>query len=122
MPKGIKGFQKGHKFSRGGKRANGGDHSRWWKEQAARIIRKAEGLKLLEDAIEGKPVDVFITQQGEEIPIQAKFKDRKDAFFELAEHAFGKSTQSVDLQGNMSFNLVEAIKEARKERGLDPEK
>lgn len=74
----------------------------------------------MEDALNGKPVDVFITQNGEEIPIKPKFKDIKDTVFQLAAHGFGMPTQALDVTGNMSFNLPEAILKNRKNRGLEP--
>lgn len=111
-------FSKGNKFGKGGYRPGAGDKPKWWKEKAEKIIRTSAGLQMLEDAINGKPVDVFITQAGEEIPIQAKYKDRKDTFFELVDHVFGKPGMGIQLENGDKVNIVTIVQKAEEERGI----
>lgn len=82
------------------------------------IASHKQAIQFLQDCVLGEPVDEFITQQGECIPHRAKAETRIKAWEAVADRGYGRPTQAVEMAGELTVNMIEAIKQLREKRGL----
>ena len=84
---------------------------------SAKLGRTPDSIKELcrNKVLNDKLIDIL---GGIAASAESSNKDRIHAIEVLLDRGFGKPTQSVELSGDVSLNLIEAVRQARKARGL----
>lgn len=106
-----------------GKEGAGGRPPDWLKEMCKKIVEEKKIVEFLGDVASGAPVRMALAV-GDEKPVEgtkvsADIKDRIKATEILLDRGFGKAPQDVNLNGEISFDLVSALLKERGSRGVD---
>ena len=112
-------FKKGHdpRRANGGFRQGSGRKPDWFKAKMRELATSKKAIKFLADCIDGAPVEILATEQGL-VPAPARAETRIKAWESTADRGYGRPTQAVEMVGEVTVNLIEAIKQAREKRGL----
>lgn len=111
-------FEKGHKLAPGGAREGSGRPLGWLKDKCQDLIEKKQIIEFLADVASGEYTE-FVVVNGEKTTAQrsADADVRIKAAKELLDRGFGKAPQALEVSGNVNMNLIEAVKQARAQRG-----
>jgi hypothetical protein len=116
-------FGKGKDSRRGkGGRRNppGGRTPNWFKEKMQELAASEAAVEFISDCIKGQPVDEFLVlATGVQVPVKPSAAVRLKAWTEAADRGFGKPTPMLPDGGLTAISLVELIRRAEEERGLD---
>ena len=101
------------------RRPGAGRPADWLRTECENIIKKNKLIEFLGEVAIGEPIQKVKSPTGQvtELKVSADIKDRLKAIEMLSDRAYGKPTQAVEVTGDVSLNLIEAVKQARAQRG-----
>ena len=112
-------FEKGNKAAIGNK--GGGRPPEWLIAECKKYVEKREIIKFLADVAGGENVREVQSGDGSEVVgAPAEIRDRLKAAEMLLDRGWGKPDQSMDVSGHIKHDIIESIRKAEEERGLDP--
>ena len=99
-------FTKGHKYAKGGARANAGRDPDWLKKKCQDAVSRKKLIEFLSDVAEGKNVSFSVTMSGEVVPCPPSVKDRIAATNIILERGFGKVAQQLEHSGSVTLESL----------------
>lgn len=74
-------------------------------------------LEFLRQVALGEDLEQVITENGETVRVPAPVRERIKAAEMLLDRGYGKPTQGIEVSGDVSVNLIQAVRLARQSRG-----